>query len=247
MGIRSSRRQTEGRGDRSSLKPDDIVIIPAFGTEVATRKKLEAKGCLFVDTTCGDVMSVWKRVRQYSKDTRHQHHSRQSLARRNQSHQLAGTRQRQRPLPGRFHARGNRLRLQLHRQRRQQSRSSSKNSKALIPTGFDPGYSSAGHRRGQPNHHAARRNRRSAAPPPAAMVQKYGEAEIDKHFRFFDTICGATRIGRMPWKNCCGTRWICCWSLAAIIPPTLRISRKWAKPSCRPISSRTRPRWFQTN
>jgi 4-hydroxy-3-methylbut-2-enyl diphosphate reductase len=27
----------------------------------------------------------------------------------------------------------------------------------------------------------------------AAMVQKYGEAEIDNHFRFFDTICGATQ------------------------------------------------------
>jgi len=26
-----------------------------------------------------------------------------------------------------------------------------------------------------------------------AMVQKYGEAEIDRHFRFFDTICGATQ------------------------------------------------------
>jgi 4-hydroxy-3-methylbut-2-enyl diphosphate reductase len=28
------------------LNPEDIVIIPAFGTEVATRSKLEAKGCL---------------------------------------------------------------------------------------------------------------------------------------------------------------------------------------------------------
>jgi 4-hydroxy-3-methylbut-2-enyl diphosphate reductase len=51
------------------IKPQDIVIIPAFGTEVATRKKLEARGCTFVDTTCGDVMSVWKRVRQYSKES----------------------------------------------------------------------------------------------------------------------------------------------------------------------------------
>ena len=27
----------------------------------------------------------------------------------------------------------------------------------------------------------------------AAMEQKYGAAELDKHFRFFDTICGATQ------------------------------------------------------
>jgi 4-hydroxy-3-methylbut-2-enyl diphosphate reductase len=27
----------------------------------------------------------------------------------------------------------------------------------------------------------------------AAMLARYGEAEIDRHFRFFDTICGATQ------------------------------------------------------
>ena len=52
----------------SQLQSGDVVIVPAFGTEVSTRKKLETKGCLLVDTTCGDVMSVWKRVRQYSKE-----------------------------------------------------------------------------------------------------------------------------------------------------------------------------------
>jgi len=51
------------------LGPDDVVIIPAFGTEVETRQKLSSFGCQMVDTTCGDVMSVWKRVRQYSKDS----------------------------------------------------------------------------------------------------------------------------------------------------------------------------------
>src|SRR5258708_15970042 len=51
------------------LQSGDAVIIPAFGTEVGTRKKIEAKGCVIVDTTCGDVMTVWKRVRQYSKES----------------------------------------------------------------------------------------------------------------------------------------------------------------------------------
>src|SRR5438477_7994115 len=59
----------EKNADIEELKKDDIVIIPAFGTEVTMRKKLEAKGCRFVDTTCGDVMSVWKRVRQYANDS----------------------------------------------------------------------------------------------------------------------------------------------------------------------------------
>src|SRR6185369_6580038 len=67
LGIKSLTGK-EKTADIEDLKRDDVVIIPAFGTEVATRAKLEAKGCRFVDTTCGDVMSVWKRVRQYSRD-----------------------------------------------------------------------------------------------------------------------------------------------------------------------------------
>src|SRR5438552_2290198 len=67
MGIRTvSPKPTDE--EISRLSADDVVIIPAFGTEVGTRKKLEETGCQMVDTTCGDVMSVWKRVRQYSKD-----------------------------------------------------------------------------------------------------------------------------------------------------------------------------------
>ena len=51
------------------LNAEDVVIIPAFGTEVSTRQRIESFGCQTVDTTCGDVMSVWKRVRQYSKES----------------------------------------------------------------------------------------------------------------------------------------------------------------------------------
>ncbi|MEY5024717.1 MAG: hypothetical protein RLZZ244_245, partial [Verrucomicrobiota bacterium] len=50
------------------LHSDDVVIVPAFGTEVATLARIRAQGCQIVDTTCGDVMSVWKRVRQYASE-----------------------------------------------------------------------------------------------------------------------------------------------------------------------------------
>jgi 4-hydroxy-3-methylbut-2-enyl diphosphate reductase len=50
------------------LHSDDVVIVPAFGTEVATLARIKAQGCQIVDTTCGDVMSVWKRVRQYASE-----------------------------------------------------------------------------------------------------------------------------------------------------------------------------------
>ena len=68
LGIQTiSAKPTDEEMER--LQKGDAVIIPAFGTQVETRKKLEAKGCQLVDTTCGDVMSVWKRVKQYSKDS----------------------------------------------------------------------------------------------------------------------------------------------------------------------------------
>ena len=46
------------------LTPDDVVIVPAFGTDVGTLARLKESGVQIVDTTCGDVMSVWKRVKQ---------------------------------------------------------------------------------------------------------------------------------------------------------------------------------------
>jgi 4-hydroxy-3-methylbut-2-enyl diphosphate reductase len=50
------------------LTPEDVVIVPAFGTDVETLNRIKERGCRIVDTTCGDVMSVWKRVRQYAAD-----------------------------------------------------------------------------------------------------------------------------------------------------------------------------------
>ena len=51
------------------LRPDDVVIVPAFGTEVSTLQQIKERGCQIVDTTCGDVMSVWKRVRKYASES----------------------------------------------------------------------------------------------------------------------------------------------------------------------------------
>lgn len=54
--------------DVSGLTPDDVVIVPAFGTDVTTLRRLKERGVQIVDTTCGDVMSVWKRVKQNASE-----------------------------------------------------------------------------------------------------------------------------------------------------------------------------------
>jgi 4-hydroxy-3-methylbut-2-en-1-yl diphosphate reductase len=57
------------QADISDLQPDDVVILPAFGTELSILQQIKDRGCQIVDTTCGDVMSVWKRVRKYASES----------------------------------------------------------------------------------------------------------------------------------------------------------------------------------
>jgi 4-hydroxy-3-methylbut-2-enyl diphosphate reductase len=50
------------------ITADDIVLIPAFGAPVNEYRKLKEKGCMVVDTTCGSVVAVWKRVEKYARE-----------------------------------------------------------------------------------------------------------------------------------------------------------------------------------
>lgn len=67
MGIVSLPWQ-ELSADYDNLTAEDVVIVPAFGAPTAFMDKIDSKGCYIVDTTCGDVMKVWRRVRSYAKD-----------------------------------------------------------------------------------------------------------------------------------------------------------------------------------
>jgi 4-hydroxy-3-methylbut-2-enyl diphosphate reductase len=58
----------DGEFDFSAIRPADVVLIPAFGVTVRDFERLQAIGCVRVDTTCGSVLNVWKRVERYAKD-----------------------------------------------------------------------------------------------------------------------------------------------------------------------------------
>jgi 4-hydroxy-3-methylbut-2-enyl diphosphate reductase len=45
-----------------------VVILPAFGVTMEDFERLRALGSVLVDTTCGSVLNVWKRVESYAKD-----------------------------------------------------------------------------------------------------------------------------------------------------------------------------------
>ncbi|MSU58696.1 MAG: 4-hydroxy-3-methylbut-2-enyl diphosphate reductase [Pedosphaera sp.] len=178
--------------EMNHLRSGDVVIIPAFGTEVATRKKLEAKGCQFVDTTCGDVMSVWKRVRQYSKETvtsiihgkawHEETKATSSQARAYGSgHYLVVFTLAETDYVCDYILKGGDKAEFL------------KKFDGAYSEGFDPDVHL--HAIGVANQTTMLRGETEEVQRRlrAAMTQKYGEGELDKHFRFFDTICGATQ------------------------------------------------------
>src|ERR1700694_2216361 len=68
MGIEILEPAENGDFDFSSVGSEDVVILPAFGVTIAAFEALRAIGCVLVDTTCGSVLNVWKRVEAYAKD-----------------------------------------------------------------------------------------------------------------------------------------------------------------------------------
>jgi len=58
----------EGTFDFSAVRAEDVVILPAFGVTMAAFEALRKTGCVLVDTTCGSVLNVWKRVDSYARD-----------------------------------------------------------------------------------------------------------------------------------------------------------------------------------
>ncbi len=58
-----------GKGfDYTQVRAEDVVILPAFGVTIQDFQALRELGCVVVDTTCGSVLNVWKRVEVYARD-----------------------------------------------------------------------------------------------------------------------------------------------------------------------------------
>jgi 4-hydroxy-3-methylbut-2-enyl diphosphate reductase len=68
MGITILSHGSQGDFDFSGVTPDDVVIMPAFGVTIRDFQRLREIGCILVDTTCGSVLNVWKRVESYARD-----------------------------------------------------------------------------------------------------------------------------------------------------------------------------------
>jgi 4-hydroxy-3-methylbut-2-en-1-yl diphosphate reductase len=180
--------------DLSQLQPGDAVIIPAFGTEVTTRKKIELKVGRdnIVDTTCGDVMSVWKRVRQYSKE----HVTSIIHGKAKHEETKATTSQARAYGSGHYLVVFNLDETDYvcdYILRGGDKNEFLKKFDGAYSAGFDPDLHLQAV--GVANQTTMLRGETEEVQRriKQAMIQKYGVADIEKHFRFFDTICGATQ------------------------------------------------------
>ncbi len=192
MGIMSLEEGKDGY-DLSGLTSNDVVIVPAFGAEVKTMQVLNELGCQIVDTTCGDVMSVWKRVRQYSceKVTSIIHGkawheetkatSSRALAVDGSSHYLVVFTLEETDYVCDYIRNGGDKRVFL------------KKFNGCYSTGFDPDVHLA--KVGVANQTTMLRGETEEVQRRIrhAMEERYGKGAVNSHFRFFDTICGATQ------------------------------------------------------
>ena len=176
----------------NDLQENDPVVIPAFGTEVDIRDKLIEKGCTIIDATCGDVMSVWKRVRQNAREkvTSIIHGKawhEETLATSSQAkafddgHYLIVFNLEETDYVCNYIIQGGNPEELL------------KKFDGAYSDGFDPdvhlkaiGVANQTTMLRDETEEVQRRMRN-------AMITKYGKETIDDHFRYFDTICGATQ------------------------------------------------------
>ena len=175
-----------------NVTASDVVILPAFGVPVRNLAELQDRGCTIVDTTCGSVLNVWKNVRRYTRDGftavihgKVEHEETQATA----SQALTGN--------------GGRYLVVLNRDETELAcgairgvvpadRFMTRLGRACSP-GFDPAVDLE--RIGLANQTTMLMSESLAIGEMlrAAMVERYGIADLDSHYRAFDTICSATQ------------------------------------------------------
>jgi 4-hydroxy-3-methylbut-2-enyl diphosphate reductase len=184
--------QTGGKIDYGVVRPDDVVILPAFGVTIEDFEKLREIGCVMVDTTCGSVLNVWKRVESYAREGytalihgKYYHEETRATASQTAKHG-----------PGHY----------IVVRNMEEARAVCDFIEGKIPgealmnqfghtvsPGFDPDRDLR--RIGVANQTTmlARESLAIGAEVGAAMVRAHGEEYAKANFRTFDTICSATQ------------------------------------------------------
>jgi 4-hydroxy-3-methylbut-2-en-1-yl diphosphate reductase len=191
-----------GKGfDYSPVRPEDVVILPAFGVTIQDFQTLRDLGCVIVDTTCGSVLNVWKRVEAYARDGytslihgKYYHEETRATASQVEKypngHYLVVRDMAEAELVMDYiEARAGKTppRAPVTREQFLEKFAKAAND------GFDPDLHLD--RVGVANQTTmlARESLAIGAAVGEAMARAYGESHVAAHFRTFDTICSATQ------------------------------------------------------
>jgi 4-hydroxy-3-methylbut-2-en-1-yl diphosphate reductase len=192
MGITILEHGTGGEFDFSEISPDDAVIMPAFGVTMRDFERLREIGCVLVDTTCGSVLNVWKRVESYARDGftaiihgKHYHEETKATASQVMKH------------PGGrylvvFDMAEARMLCDFIEGRGELAALEARFRQAASP-GFD--FARDLTRVGLANQTTmlSGESLAIAGEVRKSIIVRYGEAAVAEHFRSFDTICSATQ------------------------------------------------------
>jgi 4-hydroxy-3-methylbut-2-enyl diphosphate reductase len=195
MGIEFLSQGFDGRPDEKfdSLGPEDVVLLPAFGAPVDWIRKLRDRECIVVDTTCGSVLSVWKRVTRYAQrgftsiiHGKYYHEETKATASQTTKEGGSGKYLIVRNLEETGHI----VDFILGRMGPDELR---ENLGHGMSPGFDP--EADLQRVGVANQTTMLMSETMAVGEELrkAMVERYGEERLDEHFELFDTICSATQ------------------------------------------------------
>jgi len=185
-------RGADGEFDFGAVAQSDVVILPAFGVTVQDFARLRAIGCVLVDTTCGSVLNVWKRVESYARDgytavIHGKYFHEETKATASQVTKYPGgkyiiVRHMDEAKEVCAHIEGGESRERLLQHF----------SHAVSP-GFDPDLDLV--KIGVANQTTMLSNESLAIAGElrASMTRRWGESALGDHFRTFDTICSATQ------------------------------------------------------
>ncbi len=192
MGIRTLFRGADGEFDFSPIIPDDVVILPAFGVTIGDFERLRAIGCVLVDTTCGSVLNVWKRVDGYARDgftavIHGKHYHEETKATASQATKYPG---------GRYLVVLNMAEARLVCDFIE-GRGSAEALRARFAQAVSPGFDFERDlvRVGIANQTTMLSGESLAIAEEIrrSIARRYGDDAVERHFRSFDTICSATQ------------------------------------------------------
>ncbi len=176
------------------ITDQDVVIVPAFGATIKELQTIHNKGCQLVDTICGSVVVVWKRVEKYAQEGftaiihgKHYHEETQATSsqvlRFPQGHYLIVLNKTEANLA-----------IDYLNGRSKMSRDQFLDyfSEAISP-GFDPDIHLQKVGLANQTTMLASESLEIADMFSRAIQEKYGLAELSERFRSFDTICSATQ------------------------------------------------------